>query len=99
MHRILTLSIFASVTMVAVISCFDSSSGSAATNAEVIETYASGVHASYSKSLASAQAMDQAVTAFLREPNPSTLESAKRACCGPETTTDRRRRSGSTAGR
>lgn len=47
--------------------------------AEVVANYAAGVHASYSKSLASARMMDGAIDAFLANPNPATLEAAKRS--------------------
>ena len=47
--------------------------------AEVVANYAAGVHASYSKSLASARVMDGAIDAFLANPTPATLEAAKRA--------------------
>ena len=46
---------------------------------EVVSNYADGVHASYSRSLASARAMDMAIDAFLADPTPATLEAAKRA--------------------
>ena len=46
---------------------------------EVVAHYANGVHALYSQSLASAKMMDAAIDAFLADPNPATLESAKRA--------------------
>ena len=46
---------------------------------EVVANYADGVHASYSRSLASARAMDLAIDAFLVDPTPATLEAAKRA--------------------
>ena len=46
---------------------------------DAVETYAAGVHASYSASLASAQAMDAAIDTFLANPTPATLEGAKRA--------------------
>ena len=45
----------------------------------VVSHYADGVHALYSKSLASATAMDAAIDIFLTEPTPATLELAKRA--------------------
>ena len=45
----------------------------------VISHYADGVHALYSKSLASAVTMDAAIDAFLADPTPSSLEGAKRA--------------------
>ena len=46
---------------------------------EVVSNYAEGVHALYSKSLASAMIMDQAIDIFLSDPTPSSLEGAKRA--------------------
>ena len=46
---------------------------------EVVSNYAEGVHALYSKSLASAMIMDQAIDIFLNDPTPSSLEGAKRA--------------------
>lgn len=47
--------------------------------AEVIEHYADGVFALYSQSLSSATDMSAAIDGFLADPNPSTLEAAKRA--------------------
>ena len=46
---------------------------------EVVANYADGVHALYSKSLASATIMDQVIDTFLSDPTPSSLEGAKRA--------------------
>ena len=46
---------------------------------EVVANYAEGVHALYSKSLASATIMDQAIDIFLSDPTSSSLEGAKRA--------------------
>ena len=46
---------------------------------EVIEQYATGVHASYVRSLESAQVMQGAIMTFLDAPGPATLEAAKRA--------------------
>ena len=46
---------------------------------EVGSHYADGVHTLYSKSLASATAMNAAIDTFLADPTPSTLEGAKRA--------------------
>ena len=46
---------------------------------EVVAHYANGVHALYSQSLASARIMDTAIDAFLADPNPASLDSAKRA--------------------
>ena len=46
---------------------------------DAVETYARGVHAAYSASLASAQDMDAAIHTFLDNPTPATLEGAKRA--------------------
>ena len=45
----------------------------------VIQNYASGAHALYAQSLASAQEMDAAIDTFLADPTPATLEAAKRA--------------------
>ena len=45
---------------------------------EVVKNYADGVHHMYSKSLASAQALDGAIDRFIAEPTPSHLEAAKR---------------------
>ena len=45
----------------------------------VVVHYAVGVHALYSKSLASARAMDAAIDTFISDPTPATLEGAKRA--------------------
>ena len=46
---------------------------------EVVANYADGVHALYSKSLASTTIMDQVIDTFLSDPTPSSLEGAKRA--------------------
>ena len=46
---------------------------------EVVSNYADGVHALYSTSLASAREMDMRTDAFIADPNPATLEAAKRA--------------------
>ena len=46
---------------------------------DVVAHYADGVHALYSKSLASAMAMDAAIDIFLGDPSPATLEASKRA--------------------
>ena len=46
---------------------------------EVVTHYANGVHALYSQSLSSARAMDTAIDAFLADPNPASLDAAKRA--------------------
>ena len=47
--------------------------------ASVVDNYAAGAHASYSRSLASAQAMDAAIDNFLAEPSQVRLDAAKRA--------------------
>jgi putative iron-regulated protein len=47
--------------------------------ADAIATYASGVHASYSASLASATEMDAAIDAFVADPTDATLDTARRA--------------------
>ncbi|MCY4557036.1 MAG: iron-regulated protein [Chloroflexi bacterium] len=46
---------------------------------EVVAHYANGVHGLYSQSLASARVMDATIGAFLADPNPASLEAAKRA--------------------
>ena len=46
---------------------------------EVVAHYANGVHGLYSESVASAREMDVAIDAFLSDPNPASLEAAKRA--------------------
>lgn len=56
-----------------------SSGPSDETMEDAVETYARGVHAAYSASLASAQDMDDAIDTFLANPTPATLEGAKRA--------------------
>lgn len=45
---------------------------------EVVANYANGVHYLYSKSLASAVALDGAIDTFLADPTPAHLEAAKR---------------------
>ena len=47
--------------------------------ASVVDNYAAGAYASYSRSLASAQAMDAAIDDFLAEPSQVRLDAAKRA--------------------
>ena len=47
--------------------------------ASVVTNYAEGAYASYSRSLASAQALDAAVDNFLAEPSQHRLDAAKRA--------------------
>lgn len=47
--------------------------------ASVVENYANGAHASYSRSLASARSMDAAIDNFLAEPSQVRLDAAKRA--------------------
>ena len=56
-----------------------SSGPSDETMEDAVETYARGVHAAYSASLASAQDMNDAIHNFLDNPTPATLEGAKRA--------------------
>ena len=46
---------------------------------EVVAHYANGVHGLYFQSLSSARIMDTAIDAFLADPNPASLEAAKRA--------------------
>ena len=50
-----------------------------ALKAEVVAHYANGVHGLYAQSLASARVMDAAIDAFIANPNPASLEAAKRA--------------------
>ena len=80
MRKSITTTILALTALLAVTACTSlTSGGESVTKQEVIETYASGAHALYSESLASAQEMDQAISVFLADPNPSTLEAAKRS--------------------
>ena len=80
MRKTITTTILALTALMAVTACTSlTSGGESVTKQEVIETYASGVHALYSESLASAREMDQAISVFLADPNPSTLEAAKRS--------------------
>ena len=80
MRKSITTTILALTALLAVTACTSlTSGGESVTKQEVIETYASGAHALYSESLASAQEMDQAILVFLADPNPSTLEAAKRS--------------------
>ena len=46
---------------------------------DVVDAYAEGVHAMYSASLESAQAMDEAIDAFVADPTTETLDAAKQA--------------------
>ena len=46
---------------------------------DVVANYANGVHGLYSQSLASARVMDTAIDGFLADPNPASLEAAKRS--------------------
>ena len=46
---------------------------------DVVNTYASGVHHMYSKSLQSTKVLDRAIDRFIQDPTPSHLEAAKRA--------------------
>ncbi len=50
-----------------------------ALKADVVSHYANGAHGLYFQSLASAQVMDTAIDAFLADPNPASLEAAKRS--------------------
>ena len=49
---------------------------------EVIEHYATGVHAAYEASLGSATEMDAALDAFVADPTDETLAAAKQAWLG-----------------
>ncbi|HRE03560.1 MAG TPA: imelysin family protein, partial [Ilumatobacteraceae bacterium] len=57
----------------------DKGSGGKATLKDAVATYASGVYASYSATLASATAMDVAIDAFVAAPSDATLTAAKNA--------------------
>ncbi len=46
---------------------------------DVVDAYAEGVYAMYSASLESAQAMDEAIDAFVADPTTETLDAAKQA--------------------
>ena len=50
-----------------------------ALKSEVVNHYATSVHALYAQSLTSARVMDAAIDAFVANPTPATLEAAKRA--------------------
>jgi putative iron-regulated protein len=78
-HRRRTLTLFAGLLAAAacvVAACGDDES---AGDADVVAHYADGVHASYSASLESATAMDEAIDAFIAQPTPDSLEAAKAA--------------------
>ena len=51
----------------------------AALKAAVVANYAAGAHTLYANSLASARIMDEAISTFLADPTPASLEAAKRA--------------------
>jgi putative iron-regulated protein len=57
--------------------CGDGEHG--ASEQDVVDAYAEGVHAMYSESLESARAMDEAIDAFLAHPTAETLDAAKQA--------------------
>ena len=59
--------------------CSGDDSPDTALMGEAVANYAAGVHASYSASLASAEALDAAIDAFLARPDRDTLAGAKRA--------------------
>ena len=79
-QRRATAALLAMVSALALLAAACGSSGpSDETMEDAVETYARGVHAAYSASLASAQDMDAAIHTFLDNPTPATLEGAKRA--------------------
>ena len=79
-QRRATLALVAMASAVALLAAACGSSGpSDETMEDAVETYARGVHAAYSASLASAHNMDDAIDTFLANPTPATLEGAKRA--------------------
>jgi putative iron-regulated protein len=57
--------------------CGDGEDG--ASEQDVVDAYAEGVHAMYSESLESARAMDEAIDAFVADPTADTLDAAKQA--------------------
>jgi putative iron-regulated protein len=57
----------------------DDDSSTSSEIAGAVETYAAGVEASYRAGLASAQAMDEAIDAFVADPTEANLEAAKQA--------------------
>ena len=59
-------------------SCGDDDSSSVSEE-DAVETYAQGVHASYTASLASATALNEAIDAFVADPTEETMQSAKDA--------------------
>ena len=59
-------------------SCGDDDSSSVSEE-DAVETYAQGVHASYTASLASATARNEAIDAFVADPTEETMQSAKDA--------------------
>lgn len=59
--------------------CGDDDDGAGDVLGEAVATYAEGVHASYAASLTSATAMDEAIDAFLADPDEETLRAAKEA--------------------
>ena len=46
---------------------------------DVVRNYADGAHAMYSRSLTSAEALDQAIDRFLNDPSAARFDAAKRA--------------------
>jgi putative iron-regulated protein len=62
---------------VALSACGDDTAST--TRADVIAHYATGVHASYSASLASATTMDTAIDAFVAAPTPANMQAARDA--------------------
>ncbi len=77
MKRIVALLAVAGLISVLLASCSESGPG-ADLKDEVVTNYANGVHHLYSRSLASAVALDGAVDRFVAEPTPARLEAAKR---------------------
>jgi len=57
----------------------DDEGAESAVVSEVVAAYADGVHASYSASLESATAMDEAIDAFVAAPSQATMEAARQA--------------------
>ena len=75
--------VLASISLMALsvllLSACTSQGGGEDLKASVVENYAAGAHASYARSLTSAQAMDAAIDNFLAAPSQPRLDAAKRA--------------------
>ena len=73
------LSLAVVATAAVAVACAPSGPSTKELKSDVVSNYADGVHELYSRSLASAKVMDQAIARFLDEPSAVRLEAAKRA--------------------